>query len=207
MSYRAIQWATGNVGLHSLRAIIERPDFELVGLRTYDPKKVGIDAGVLAGLDPVGVLASDDEEELLALEADGVAYNALGTTLDDYTQPVNDIVKLLASGKNVVTSAVDYYLYPQLLIGLASKRDLDRLEESMSGWERVLLPGWRHARICHRSVAPDHDSHQPSNRSHRSDRARRLKYVYLVQRVAGLYGLCRIPRAARTVHEADDRRG
>lgn len=130
MTYKVIQWATGNVGLHSLRAIIERPDFELVGLRTYDSKKMGIDAGVLAGLDPVGVLATDNEEELLALDADGVAYNALGTTLDDYTQPVNDIVRLLSSGKNVVTSAVDYYLYPRLLIGLASERDLNRLEEA-----------------------------------------------------------------------------
>ena len=34
--YRIIQWATGNVGHHALRMIVERPDFELVGLRVYD---------------------------------------------------------------------------------------------------------------------------------------------------------------------------
>jgi hypothetical protein len=33
MAYRVIQWATGNVGTHALRAIIEREDLELVGLK------------------------------------------------------------------------------------------------------------------------------------------------------------------------------
>ena len=50
MSYRIIQWGTGNVGKHALRTIVERPDFELVGLRVYNPDKVGKDAGVLLGL-------------------------------------------------------------------------------------------------------------------------------------------------------------
>ena len=47
--YRIIQWGTGNVGKHALRTIVERPDFELVGLRVYNPDKVGKDAGDLLG--------------------------------------------------------------------------------------------------------------------------------------------------------------
>ena len=39
--YRLIQWGTGNVGRHALRTIVERPDFELVGVRVYNPDKVG----------------------------------------------------------------------------------------------------------------------------------------------------------------------
>lgn len=31
--YRIIQWATGNVGRHALRMIVERPDFDPVGIR------------------------------------------------------------------------------------------------------------------------------------------------------------------------------
>jgi hypothetical protein len=32
MSYKVIQWATGNVGIHALRGIAQHPDLELVGL-------------------------------------------------------------------------------------------------------------------------------------------------------------------------------
>ena len=42
---RVIQWATGNIGTRSLRAVIEHPDFELAGLLVSNPAKVGHDAG------------------------------------------------------------------------------------------------------------------------------------------------------------------
>ena len=111
MAYRVIQWGTGNVGRHALRTIVERPDFDLVGVRVYNPDKVGQDAGALLGGAPLGVLATDDVDAVLALDADCVCYAPLGTTLDDYTQPLEDLCRLLASGKNVVSSAVEYYAY------------------------------------------------------------------------------------------------
>ena len=43
--YRVIQWATGHVGIHALKGIINRPDLELVGLCVSSPDKVGRDAG------------------------------------------------------------------------------------------------------------------------------------------------------------------
>ena len=33
--YRVAQWATGHTGMHSLRKIIEHPQFDLVGLYVY----------------------------------------------------------------------------------------------------------------------------------------------------------------------------
>jgi 4-hydroxy-tetrahydrodipicolinate reductase len=111
VAYRIIQWGTGSVGKHALRTIVERPDYELVGLRVYNPDKVGKDAGELLGGEPVGVLATDDVDAILALDADCVCYSALGSTLDDREGPLDDICRLLASGKNVVSSAVEYHAY------------------------------------------------------------------------------------------------
>jgi hypothetical protein len=111
MPYRIIQWGTGNVGKHALRTIVERPDFELVGLRVYNPGKVGRDAGELLGRAPVGVVATDDADAILALDADCVCYTPLGTTLGDDDGPLEDICRLLRSGKNVVSSAVEYHAY------------------------------------------------------------------------------------------------
>lgn len=119
MSYRLIQWGTGNVGKHALRTIIERPSYELVGVRVYNPDKVGKDAGGLIGAPDTGVLATDDVEQILALDADCVCYTALGSTLGDWEQSLDDICRLLASGKNVVSSAVEYFAYfhPHVLPG------------------------------------------------------------------------------------------
>jgi hypothetical protein len=111
MTSRIIQWGTGNVGKHALRAIVERPDFELVGLRVYNPDKVGKDAGELLDQAPIGVLAAGDIEQILSIDADCVCYTALGSTLSDAETPLDDICQLLASGKNVVSSAVEYHAY------------------------------------------------------------------------------------------------
>lgn len=111
MSYRIIQWGTGSVGNHALRTIIERPDFELAGVRVYSPGKVGRDAGELAGTAPTGVLATDDVEAVLALDTDCVCYSPLGGTIDGGRSAVEDIGRLLASGKNVVSSAHENLAY------------------------------------------------------------------------------------------------
>ena len=50
MTRRTIQFSTGNVGVYALRAIIERPDLELVGVHAPAPDKVGRDAADLCGL-------------------------------------------------------------------------------------------------------------------------------------------------------------
>jgi 4-hydroxy-tetrahydrodipicolinate reductase len=100
--YRVVQWATGNVGLRSLRAVIEHPDLELVGLYVYSEAKAGKDAGELCGLPPVGVAATRDIDEILALEPDCVLY--MGDRLD-----ADAICRLLESGANVVSTRSEFH--------------------------------------------------------------------------------------------------
>ena len=70
MTRRVIQFSTGNVGLHALRTIIDRPDLELIGVHASSPDKIGRDAAELAGRqNPTGVIATDDVDALIALGA------------------------------------------------------------------------------------------------------------------------------------------
>lgn len=100
--YRVIQWATGNIGSRALRAVIEHRQMDLVGLWVSNPDKVGRDAGELAGTAPCGVLATNSVDELVAVEADCVLYMRQGTD-------IAELCRLLASGKNVVTTRGDFH--------------------------------------------------------------------------------------------------
>ncbi|MGH9012427.1 MAG: NAD(P)H-dependent amine dehydrogenase family protein [Acidimicrobiia bacterium] len=110
MSYRVVQWSTGNVGRLALRAIIEHPELELVGLLVHSDKKAGRDAGELAGTDPVGVRATTDADTVLALGADCVSYMATGDLRPD--EAVADMCRILESGTNVVSTSVVALVFP-----------------------------------------------------------------------------------------------
>jgi hypothetical protein len=109
---RVVQWATGAVGGYALRSVITRPEFELAGVLVYDPDKVGLDAGALVGLDPTGVLCTDDVEHILAMDADCVLHMPLPASYfgGDHATDVETICALLASGKNVITTTG--FVYP-----------------------------------------------------------------------------------------------
>src|SRR3974390_1366811 len=94
---RVVQWATGNIGLRSLRCVLEHPDLELVGLYAYSDAKVGRDAGQLCGLAPVGVVATRDIDDILAVRPDCVLYMADRADIDLLSQ-------LLEAGINVVST-------------------------------------------------------------------------------------------------------
>jgi len=96
MTIRVIQWATGGVGKAAIEAIAAHPDLELVGVWVHSDSKVGVDAGELAGIDPLGVAATNDVDALLALGADCIVYAPL---LPDEAL----VCRMLASGANVVT--------------------------------------------------------------------------------------------------------
>ena len=96
MTYRVIQWATGNVGRAALGGVANHPELELVGCWVHSPDKDGLDAGEIAGIGPIGVLATTDRERILALDADCVVYSPM------LADPA-DVEALLASGKNLVT--------------------------------------------------------------------------------------------------------
>jgi 4-hydroxy-tetrahydrodipicolinate reductase len=101
-SYRVVQWATGNIGMRSLRAVIEHPDLELVGLYVYSEAKAGKDAGKLCGLEPTGVNATRDVEEILALKPDCVLYMADRADMDL-------LCRVLESGANVVSTRSEFH--------------------------------------------------------------------------------------------------
>ena len=94
--YRVIQWATGQVGKVAIRHIMENPTLELVGVLVTNPEKVGKDAGDIAGIAPVGVIATNDVERIVAMDADCVHFTPLVPDLDL-------VCRLLRSGKNVVS--------------------------------------------------------------------------------------------------------
>ncbi len=56
---RVIQWTTGDVGRRALRAILARPDLELVGVYAHGANELGRDAAEQCGLEqPTGVRAT-----------------------------------------------------------------------------------------------------------------------------------------------------
>ena len=111
MTYRVVQWSTGNVGVQALHGILSHPDLQLVGLWVHSASKAGKDAGELCGLRPVGVAATNDPEAILALDADCVCYTATGDLRP--WEAIEDISRILASGKNVVSSSLVQLLHPK----------------------------------------------------------------------------------------------
>jgi hypothetical protein len=123
VSYRVVQWATGAQGVESIRAILDRPDLELVGARVYSEEKEGLDLGELVGRDPIGISGTRDTAAVLALEPDCVAYMPPLTSLDE-------VCAILASGANIVTTA--FLFYPRALPPADLARLLDACAEGGS---------------------------------------------------------------------------
>ena len=75
---------------------------ELAGLWVSNPAKVGQDAGTLCGAPETGILATNSVDEMVDTPADCVLYMRQGTDIDE-------LCRLLASGKNVVTTRGDFH--------------------------------------------------------------------------------------------------
>lgn len=109
---KVIQFSTGNVGRHSLQAIIGRPDLELVGVHASSPAKIARDAAELCGLDkPTGIIATDDVDALVALGADCVVYTAQGETRP--MEALEQMTKFLAAGTNMVATSMVWMVTPR----------------------------------------------------------------------------------------------
>lgn len=140
--YRVIQWGTGNAGRKAIGGIVRHPDLELVGVHAHSASKVGRDAAELGDLAaPTGIRATDDIEALLALDSDCVSYMAQGETR--IRETIDDLCRILASGKNVVNTAIVSLVYPPF----ASPKLRERLEEACRQGGSTLFtsgfdPGW-----------------------------------------------------------------
>src|SRR5215213_1634031 len=102
MGLRVVQWATGGVGVAAINGVLEHPELELVGCWVHSPDKAGKDVGEIIGAEPLGVIATNNVDEILALDADAVIYAPLLPNPDEVTA-------LLRSGKNVVTPVGWFY--------------------------------------------------------------------------------------------------
>ena len=116
-TYRVAQWATGSIGQIGIRHFVDNPVYELVAVHVTNPDKVGTDAGELAGVPPVGVAATSDIDQLIALRPDCVHYAPLHADVDD-------LCRLLEAGINVVTPVGFVYPTPN------SRADFDRLGDA-----------------------------------------------------------------------------
>lgn len=106
-AYRVVQWATGTIGVRSLRAVVEHPGLTLAGVYVHTPGKAGRDAGELCGLGTTGVTATQDIEEIVGSGADCVLYMPLVCDLDE-------VCRLLESGANIVTTRGEFHHPPSM---------------------------------------------------------------------------------------------
>jgi len=141
MTHRVVVWGTGNVGRPALRAVAAHRDLELIGTVVANPSKVGRDAGELAGIEPLGVRATDDPSVAVSGDVDAVVYAATGDTRSD--DALRDLVACLRSGANVVSTA----FYPLLHPASAPSELLDVVvpackEGDTSVFVSGIDPGW-----------------------------------------------------------------
>lgn len=109
--YRVVQWATGNVGRHTIAGIDAHPKLELVGVWVSSEAKEGRDAGELAGLGrTLGISATRDADALLALQPDCI----VNTAMADHRlgEAIGDLCRFLRAGVNVVASGPVFLQYP-----------------------------------------------------------------------------------------------
>ncbi len=143
MTYRVVQWSTGNVGRWALRSIIARRELELVGVWVSDPEKAGRDAAELAGLDePTGILATTDAQELIALRPDCILHTAMAD--DRLMEAIDDLKTFLRAGINVVSSSPVFLQFPY---GTLPSEAIDPIVEAAreggaSLWVNGIDPGW-----------------------------------------------------------------
>jgi len=101
--YKVIQWFTGQLGRRQLREVLAHPELQLVGVVTQNPAKVGMDAGDLVGAGRTGITLVADIDAALAIEADVVLLSGIEWKPDL-------IARILASGKNVLTTWGGWYM-------------------------------------------------------------------------------------------------
>ncbi|MEV6605458.1 diacylglycerol kinase [Kutzneria sp. NPDC051319] len=112
MAHKVIVWGTGVVGKLVIRELLDHPEFELAGVIVHDPAKNGVDAGVLIGGAPVGVVATTDVRSALDTDAAAVAY--FGPTAEFALENIQNMALALRSGKHVVSTAMTPLVYPDV---------------------------------------------------------------------------------------------
>jgi hypothetical protein len=141
MKKRVVVWGTGNVGRPAIRAVHAHHGLDLCGVVVANPAKVGVDAGELAGIENLGVLATDDAQTLLDGTLDAVVYTATADTRPEMA--FADLLACLRSGANVVSTSFYAFLHR----ATAPAEMLEQLDEACAQGNSSLFvsgidPGW-----------------------------------------------------------------
>ena len=146
MPIRVIQWATGTVGIHAVPAIVAHPALELAGLWVHSDDKAGRDAGEICGGPPVGVIATQDADALIASDAEVICYTASSDIRPDGV--IDDVCRMLAAGKHVVGTSFVPLLYPKAAgEGVYDRLQAACLEGGTSFYTSGIDPGYGNAGI------------------------------------------------------------
>lgn len=105
--FRVVVWGPGTIGRACIRELLQSPAYTLVGVLAHSPDQEGLDVGELAGRDPIGVRATTNKTAILALDADVVLHAP--RVAPDLTPIDQDVVSILESGKNVISSTSYHY--------------------------------------------------------------------------------------------------
>jgi hypothetical protein len=106
---KVVQYGLGPIGCQVVQYLTERGHFDIVGAIDSDPKKIGIDLGLLAELNgPVGVSVTADLKELLE-QVDGDVVVVTTTSSLEKIRP--QIIEIVSCGLNVV-STCEELMYP-----------------------------------------------------------------------------------------------
>ena len=141
MTLSVVVWGTGNIGRTALRTVLTHRDLELVDVIVHNRAKVGRDAGELAEVEPVGLAATDDIEAVLGRAPDAVVYAASGDVRPD--DALDDVLRCLRAGANVVTPAIYGLLHPATANeALKAKVDAACKEGAASFYVSGIDPGW-----------------------------------------------------------------
>jgi hypothetical protein len=100
---RVVQWNTGKVGKLAMRAVLDNPTLELVGVYAHSPEKVGQDAGALCGRPDTGIRATDSIDAIIAAKPDVVVYTP-------FTGDVDELARLLENGINVLSTNLLFHV-------------------------------------------------------------------------------------------------
>jgi hypothetical protein len=107
---RIVIWGTGFVGKLVIEELIRHPEFELVGVGVSNPEKVGKDVGEICGVDPIGIVATDDVDALVALRPDAlVHYGPTAAKADDNIRVMS---AFLRAGIDVCSTAMTPWVWP-----------------------------------------------------------------------------------------------
>jgi 2,4-diaminopentanoate dehydrogenase len=141
MTFKVVQWGTGNLGTLAVQSILKHPDLELIGTWVSSAEKAGRDVGELSRVPAIGLLATQDADSLIAGDADCICYATDSMGRED--EVVNDCIKMLRAGKNVVNVSDPALVYPK-----AKGGDIyDRLQEACLAGNTSFYtsggdPGW-----------------------------------------------------------------